>query len=541
MSNSLKLVGILVACVLTFGSCGGGKGTMSGPVLRVGWSAEPDSMNPITSFSTQGLEIFQLVYDKLIGYDLDLKPAPELAKEWSYSSDGKTITFKLRGNAAWQDGQPLGVDDVIFTYQLIKEKELGEYAQWLTHMTSVSSPSAGTVALSFDQPQAFNPGLAIPILPKHIWSSMSAEEIQKFANDKPIGSGPYRFVEWKNGASLTLERNPSYWGSAPKAEKIIYVLYGNEDIMAQAIKSGDIDIVTEMPPTIWDGMKEAKNVKLASLPSFSFHHIGFNVSKSAKSKGNPLLRDATVRQALSWAVDRNQLVQLALAGHGVAGDSILPIGIGEWYHKIPDSERMNGDLEKAKKLLDAAGYMDRNGDGLREDAKGRALRFRLIATQTVSVDVRAAGLFKDAAEKVGVKLDLQTLDENTLGNTVYDADAPDWDIFVWGWDSNVPDPNYMLSVPLTSQIGANNDVFYSDAAYDDLFYKQSTTIDSKARKAITDRMQESFYKDAAYIVMWYQEKLQAYRTDTWKGWKECNGGVIYNITRANYLKATPTK
>jgi peptide/nickel transport system substrate-binding protein len=540
MSRSLKFVGVFVACVFTLCSCGS-RGAQSHAVLRVGWSAEPDSMNPITSFSTQGVEIFQLVYDKLIGYDAALKPAPELAKEWSYSKDGKTLTFKLRGNALWHDGQPVTAEDVLFTYQLIKDKQLGEYAQWLNHMASISSPSAGTVVLLFDQPQAFNPGLAIPILPKHIWGSMTADDIEKFPNDKPIGSGPYRFLEWKNGASLSLERNPSYWGTAPMAEKIIYVLYGNEDIMAQAIKSGDIDMVTEMPPTIWDGMKDAKNVKLVSLPSFSFHHIGINVDREPKSKGNPLLRDKVIRQALSWALDRNQLVQLALAGHGVQGDTIIPIGMTDWHYPIPDAKRMNGDPERAKKMLADAGYVDKNGDGVLESATGQRLEFRLLATQSVSVDVRAAGLFKDAAAKVGIKLDLQTLDENTMGNTVYNAEAPDWDIFVWGWDSNVPDPNYMLSVPLTSQIGANNDVFYSDSAYDDLFFKQSTEMDPKARKAISDKIQETFYEDAAYIVMWYQEKLQAYRTDTWKGFKEPSGGVIYNITRENYLKATPAK
>jgi len=167
------------------------------------------------------------------------------------------------------------------------------------------------------------------------------------------------------------------------------------------------------------------------------------------------------------------------------------------------------------------------------------LEFRLIAIETTSVDVRAAQLFRDSAETVGIKLNLQTLDENTLGELVYNVDNPDWDIFVWGWDSSTIDPNYMLGVPLCSQIGGNNDVFYCNEEYDALYEQQAATLDVAARKEIVDRMQSMFYEDAAYLVMWYQDKLQAYRTDTWSGWTEIPGGLIYNLTWENYFNITP--
>ncbi|MCL4561381.1 MAG: peptide ABC transporter substrate-binding protein [Chloroflexi bacterium] len=510
-------------------------------ILRVGWASEPDTMNPLTTYSTEAQEIIQLIYDKLLDYDSSFKTTPTLAKEFSYSPDGLSITFKLRDNVKWHDGQPFTADDVVFTYKLIKDNELGQYAQWLVDLTSATSPDAGTVVLTFAKPQAFNPGLVIPILPKHIWSSMSATDIETFANDQPVGTGPFRFVDWKKGTELTLERNSDFWGSQPAASKIIYILYGNEDVMAQALKGGDIDIITEVPPTIWDGLVDTPDVKAAALPSFSFHHIGFNVSAEPTSLGNPLLKDKVIRQALSYALDRNQLVQVALAGHGKPGDTIIPIGITDWHLAIPADQAMDAKPDKAKEILDAAGYTDTNGDGVRESKDGKPLQFRLIAIETTSVDVRAAQLFRDAAEKVGIKLDLQTLDENTLGNTVYNTDAPDWDIFVWGWDSGVMDPNYMLGVPLCSQIGGNNDVFYCNNEYDGLYDQQSTTLDVAARKQIVDQMQKMFYDDAAYLVMWFQDKLQAYRTDTWQGWKEIPGGLVYNLTRDNYLNITPAK
>ncbi len=540
MTKMYKLLVLSVAFTLLLGACGSAS-SEANLTLRVGWASEPDTMNPLTTYSSEAGEIIQLVYDKLLGYDLDFKPKPQLAKEFSYSDDGKAITFTLREGVNWHDGQPLTSEDVVFTYNFIKDNEFGEYAQWLTSMVSATAPDASTVVLTFDTPQAFNPGLAIPILPMHVWSNMSADDVEKFPNDNPIGSGPYRFVEWKAGSTLTLERNPNFWGDAPSPSRIVYILYGNEDVMAQALKSGDIDIITEVPPTIWGGLQSTPNVKAVSLESFSFHHIGFNVSDDPNSKGNPLLRDKVIRQALNHAIDRNQLVQLALAGHGRLGDSIIPIGIKDWYLQIPPEEQMNANPDKAKEMLDTAGYVDNNNDGVREDSAGNPLEFRLIAIQTTSVDVRAAQLFRDAAEKVGIKLDLQTMDENTLGNTVYNTDAPDWDIFVWGWDSSVPDPDYMLGVPLCSQIGGNNDVFYCNDTYDEYYSQQATTLDMKTRKEIVDKMQKMFYDDATYIVMWYQDKLQAYRADTWQGWTEIPGGLIYNVTRENYMQIKPLK
>jgi peptide/nickel transport system substrate-binding protein len=102
----------------------------------------------------------------------------------------------------------------------------------------------------------------------------------------------------------------------------------------------------------------------------------------------------------------------------------------------------------------------------------------------------------------------------------------------------VPDPNYMLGVPLCSQIGGNNDVFYCNKTYDALYDQQATTVDPVARKAIVEKMQLMYYKDAAYLVMWYQDKLQAYRNDTWKGWTPVTGGMIFNFTRDNYTSIT---
>jgi peptide/nickel transport system substrate-binding protein len=528
----LLLAGLATACTRE-------EGGTARTTLRVGWSSEPDKMNPITSYSSEALEVLQLVYDKLIEYDTNLQPEPGLAESWDYSSDGLDITYKLRSGVTWHDGEPFTSADVKFTFDTIHDNELGEFAQWLVDMTGVRTPDDTTVVVSFGKPQAFNPGLAIPILPEHVWGSMSADEIRKSPNDTPIGTGPYMFGEWKRGETVTIDRYAGWWGDRPAAQRIVFVLYGNEDVMSQALRAGEVDILTEVPPTIWGGLQGVGNVKAVSLPSYSFHHIGFNVDTSPDSLGNPLLLDETIRQALNYAIDRNQLVELALAGHGQPGSVLIPPAMGDWQLQIPPDQQMNADPDQANQMLDAAGYTDTNGDGVREAPDGSPLEFRLIAIESTTVDVRAAELFVDDAAAVGVKLDLQTMDENTLGNTVYNTKDPDWDIFVWGWDSGVADPDYMLGIVLCSQIGGNNDVFYCNHKYDQLYAQQATTVDEAARAKIVDQMQQMYYDSGTYIVMWYQDKLQAYRTDTWKGWTETPGGLVFNFTRDNYLKVTP--
>ena len=515
----------------------GSSGAVTSGTLRVGWSSEPDTLNPLTSFSTEANEVLQLIYDKLNDYDADLNIQASLADTTTASADGKTVTYALRQGVTWHDGTPFTADDVVFTFSSIKDGGSSQYAQWLTDMTGISAVDPQTVEVTYKRPQAFDPGLAIPILPAHIWQDLTPAQVQKFPNDAPVGTGPFTFGSWEHGQTVQVERNDNFWGTPAAASTVIWVLYQNEDVMAQGLESNEVDILPEVPPTIWDGLSTGGDVKPLSLPSFSFHHIGINVSDQPTSGGNPLLLDRQVRQALSLAVDRNQLVQIALAGHGLPGSVLLPPAMGVFQLLIPEADQLNAKADEARQLLDQAGYAP-GSDGIREK-DGQRLEFRLIAIESTTVDVRAAQLFANAAEDVGIKLNLTTLDENTLGSTVYNIDAPDWDIFVWGWDSGVNDPNYLLGVPLTSQIGGNNDVFYSNPEYDALYDEQATELDIPARLDIVHQMQQIFYDDCAYIVMWYQDKLQAYRTDTFTGWTDTPGGVIFNLTRANYLNATP--
>jgi len=540
-NKSRVIVFIFIAVfVFSLSACGGGsgsKGGVAGDTLRVGWTSEPDTLNPLTSFSTESLQVTGLVYEPLLAYDTNLELSPRLAESFEYSDNDCTVTYKLKEGVKWHDGESFTAADVVGSYEIVRDYELSDAAQYTEDLEEIIADGDYTVILKFSQPQAFNIAPAIPILPMHIWGGKTADEIEAFANDEPVGTGPMKFGSWAKGSTVTLNRNDGYYGEAPGPAKIIYIQYGNEDVMAQALKANEIDIITEVPPTVWEGLKGTDNVKTVSLDSFSFHMIGFNCYDSPESNGNPLLRDVVVRQAINLAVDRENIVEVALSGHGNPGSVMIPDGMKKWQYQVPQDQLLNNNQEKAKQILAEAGYKDTNNDGILEK-DGKDLSFRLFAIESTTVDVRAAQMVRDSCEKIGIKLDLQTMDENTMGGNIFDADA-DFDLFVWGWDSDYLDPAYLLGIPLTKNIGGDNDIYYSNKKYDELYARQLREMDEAKRQEYLDELQKIFYEDCGYLILWYQDKLQAYRTDTWEGWVDVPGGVIYNVTYDNYTNIKP--
>lgn len=540
-SALVAVPGAITACSpQTTNSSPSGSGA-TGPVnttkaFRVGWKSDIDTLNPLTTETTEAVEVQSLIYDTLLAYGLDLKPEPGLATASTQANNA--ITYTLRDGVTWHDGTPFTAQDVVFTFETIAKNTLGINAQYLTELVSAKAPDAKTVVLTFKSPQAFDPGLIVPILPQHIWSKMTPDQMGKFPNANPVGTGPFTFKDRKQGQVVSVSRNDKWWGTKPAAATVSWTVYTNDDVLAQALKTGDIDIVPQVPPTVFGGIQSDSSLKSATLDSFSFHHIGINVWNDPKSKGNPLLKDKNIRQALGYALDRNQIAQIAYAGQAKPGDSILMPTFGDYYWHPTGDAVIDNNPTKANQLLDAAGYTTKDSNGIRQTKDGKPLEFRLIAIDSTSVDVRTAQLFQASALKVGIKLDFSTVDSDTMASTVYNTDAADWDIFVWGWDSGVNDPSYMLGVPLTNQIGGNNDVFYSNPAYDALYLQQASELDHAKRVALVQQMQQMFYEECAYLVAVYTKKLQAYKG--WTNLTEVPGGIIFNFTRDNYLKATPS-
>lgn len=551
----------LLACGLAFGAVAAVADDPASPaaspaaatVLHVGWTAEPDNLNPMIGYETSALEIFHLNYDYLVGFKAsDLQPSPELAVSWTTSPDGKVWTFKLRDGVKWQDGEPFTADDVVFTFRTIIEDEVSNYVGYTEFIETVEAIDPSTVEFTCSKPKTNMLGMPIPIVPEHIWSKLSAAQITNtFANDPPmIGTGPYQVVEWKRGEYVRAVANKSYWRGAPKADEVIWSLYKNQDTMAADLKSGAIQVAWDIPQAQFGPLDDDTNLAAIGGVLNGFNHMGFNCYDDKASLGNPVLRDAAFRRALNWAIDKRKIVEIGYFGHAQPATTIIRSGYYKPpldYHWAPaEGELYAFDPAKCEAELDAAGYVDGDGDGVREDESGKPIELRLFARSQSATDQRVGKLLAGWLEDVGLEIDLQVIDEGALTDKFYnfqgDTFAPDYDLFLWYWYSD-PDPNFILSVLTTGQIGWWSDTQWSDEEYDGLYAEQQTTMDPEVRKDLIWKMQQIAYEQSPYITLTYPEWLEAYDDGRWAGWVKTpagDGPVIYTQYNIDsYLFAEP--
>jgi peptide/nickel transport system substrate-binding protein len=517
---------LLAACV------SGTKGKSS-TALRIGLLTEQDTMNPFTSVDAP--ELFRCVYDYLMQYDAQLAPKLSLAKTKTASPDGKTITYTLQQGVKFHDGTLLTSADVKFSYDLVKSTGLSGAAFFIKTLVSTEAPDDNTFVAKFSAPPADDPALFIPIAPKHIWGSIANDKIATFTNDAMVGSGPYKFVSWTHNQSWKITRNPDYWGPKPGMETISWVVYQNEETLALAIRQGDISLTYPLSATIFAGLQHAANVAAVKYSAIEFVHFGFNLSNSPKSKGNPLLRDLTLRQAMAHAVDKKKLVELVLEGYGTVGSTIIMPAFTEWFLKIPESEQLQFDPALAKRILDGAGYVDK-GSGVRQSPEGKPLHFRLFASTVIPQLAKAAQLVVPMLNDVGIKMDLTVMSDPSLVNQVFTL--IDYDCYVWDWFTP-PTPTIMLSVQTVAAQGTLSDSYYDNPAYDRLVELQASETDLKTRQALVYQAQKIFYDAVGYIVLFYVDPLMAHRTDGFTGWIEVDGGPANNNTPAGLLALKP--
>ena len=529
-------------------------------VYKVGWTRQPDNLNPFIGFESPAFEMWYLTYDSLVGYDpKTLSPmkgenSTGLATDWSVSDDGLTWKFTIRKNAKWDDGVPLTAKDIAFTYNFIvknpeQTSNLTAYTNLITEATALDDY---TVQFVCSAPKPDMTRHWVPILPEHIWSKIPVNEVgKKYQNSPPyVGSGPFKCVEWKKNNYVKLVANPTWWGPKPKIDELYFTYYTNGDTMLQDIKAGTIDGAESLVPQQVKQLQSEPGITARAIATDAFDELAFNCY-TGPSKGNPVLKDVKFRVAMNYAVDLQKAVDLIMMGSTTPGTTIIPPNYyqnPDWHWEPPADVKYTYDPAKAGQLLDAAGYTDSNGDGVRE-YKGKPIELRLMARSESSEEQQMgkliAGWFKD----VGIKVKLSVMDSSTLSDTIlnYEGDVltPDYDMFLWGWYLDY-DPGSMLSYFTKAQIGNWSDSYWTDPEYEQLYKQQSQELDSAKRKVMIDRMQQILYEQSPYIVTDYRPDFEAFNTAKWEGYiaiPDPNGNTLVppfgNGGYANFLTIGP--
>ena len=525
----------LVALVLS--ACGGGGGTApageepssqegSGgtpSIARIGWAGSPDSLNPGMGVLVEAYTIYELVYDSMYELNLDGSFTLNLADSVERSDDGLVYTYTIKDGIKWHDGEALTAEDVAFTYNLYKDTP--EYAYlngYYTTYFDTIEVDGNKVILTLTEaiPNIESQLVFLYVLPKHIWENVDKLEYENF---EMIGSGPFKMKEYAQNEFVHLVANKDHFATPPKVDEIIFQTFENQDALVQAIKTGQVDMITEMPNTAVAALKNSENVEVVvgsplapGVTDIIFNQLEEeNCPEGGICSGHPALRDRNVRLALAHATDKQKIIDVILLGLGSPGLTLIPDGLGVWYNNsLKDYEF---DTAKANQILDDAGYKDKDGDGIRDMPDGsRPLTFRMNWPSDSLTAPRMAELLSEMWGEVGVSLEMQAVDPDAL--TAQCCPAFDFDIMLWGWGSD-PDPSALLYVYTSEAIpSGSSETGYSNPAYDELYTKQQTTLDFDARKSIVWDMQKMVFDDVVYIIPFYEQNTEAFRTDRFTGW-----------------------
>jgi peptide/nickel transport system substrate-binding protein len=523
MKARYTFVVLLTVIAIVLSACGA-VGPSQPVTLRVGWAGSPDTLNPGTAVLTEAYTIFGLVFDTMYQLQLDGTFKLNLAESMKVSDDGLVYTYKIRDGVKFHDGVPLTAEDVKFSYDLYHNTEgypwMGDYTSYFESVEATPNNEV-VIKLTKAIPNIDSQLVYLFVLPKHIWEKENAVE---FENTAMIGSGPFKMVEYKQNEFVHLARNTEYFGNIPKFDELTFQTFESKDALVQAIKTGQVDMITEMPNTAVETLRSDPNVEVVTGAPFSpgVTDIIFNqVSpencppKDGICSGHPALKDRNVRLALAYATDKKKIIDVVLLGLGTPGITLIPDGLGLWYNTgIKDHEY---DVAKANQILDDAGYLDADKDGIRDLPDGsKPLTFRL-SWPSDSIDApRTAELLSEMWGQVGVKLEAQAIDPDALTSAC--CPAYDYDIIIWGWGSD-PDPNLLLGVMTSDEIPTgSNESGYSNPEYDALFRQQSSELDLNKRKELVWKMQQIAFDDTVYIIPYYAQNVQAYRKDRFTGW-----------------------
>jgi peptide/nickel transport system substrate-binding protein len=539
----------------------GGSATASGTgepvVLTIGITQDIDSANPFTGIVAEAYEIFQLEYPTLLSSSPeDFTPVPALAESWEESADKKTWTYKIRAGLKWSDGQPLTAKDAAYTFNRILngEYEQTNFGSYTANITKAEATDDTTLVLTVAQPSPIMERLAVYILPEHIWKDIDEKEVQSYKNEgteaePTVGGGPFVMVERQVGQFIRLKANDNYYGGRPAVDEVVFRIYGNADALGQALKKGEIDFADSMEANVWESLEGAPGITKVSATYSGFNELAFNTGAALDDgtpigDGSPLLKDVKLRQAIGWAIDRQALVDRVLGGSGTPGSTIVP-PIYSTLHLDP-ANPVSYDPEKAKQLLDAAGYTA-GDDGIRQDAQGTKLSFRLFARSDSDNSVKSVEFIKGYLAAVGIETEVKAVSSDALTEIIGQGN---FDMFEWGWVVE-PDPNYQLSTFTCANrsykdgdsILANlSDSFYCNEEYDALFEQQSLETDAAKRADLVKQMQQKLYDDAPYVVTYYYDNLEAYRSDRFTGFvpqPSPNGSLLFQYGTWSYEDVKP--
>ncbi len=466
----------------------------TGGTLITAITDDPVSLNGIYANDGASVAVLSFVFNPLTlgGENWGTEITGDLAESWSVSEDGLTWTFNLHQGVKWHDGEELTAEDVVYTFQTIQTSE-AEIAPFRPRFMQGDEPiqfeaaDDYTVVAHLTSPNAsFFTDISVPIVPKHVLEGQDLREGP--FNRAPIGTGPFKVVEWNTAESIVLEANEDYFRGRPCIDRLIFRIIPDEQSQVAALQTGELDFLPNIPGASVPTFEGNPDFTISVAEQDSLFHMFLNLA-------NPKFQDVRVRQALMTAIDRQAVVDIVRQGYGVVHNS-------HFDHVVPfyQQDKLGGydyDPERAGALLDEAGISDTDGDGIR-DVNGEPW--------TITITSFAGG-FRDYADyavvvqafwqDIGVQTELEFGDLSTLVEQIYQERVVDkpYEAHTSGWSVIGPEPNSYANFYMWTDALGPNIPNYRNEEVNQLFEAARLETDFDARMAIYEQIEAILWEE----------------------------------------------
>lgn len=451
--------------------------------LTVGLDDDPPQLDPHFSTAAVDRQVFHSIYDKLIDVDEKLNFVPQLAKKWDISEDGKTYTFYLQENVKFHDGTPFNAEAVKFNFERMLNPNAGSpRASELSSIQTIEVVDENTLKVQLKEP--YSPFLAALSDRAGMMVSPTAvkEKGADFANS-PVGTGPFKFVSRVKQDKIEVEKNADYWGGAPKFEKIVYRPYSDENVRLTNLTSGELDIISKVPPKDVEKLKTDSNIKLSEVGALGFQGLYLNHKKAP-------FNNKALRQALDLVIDRDAIIKVALRNTGVPSAGAIPPDSWAFDKSIKPTKK---NVEKAKKIMADAGFP--NG-----------FEFTLQLSPK-PVEEQMSQMIQSMAAEAGIKVKLEIVE---FGTMLDNMDNSKFDAVRLGWSGRTdPDGNIFALYHSTGSINYG----YSNPKMDELLQKARVETDKAKRKEIYSEATKLGQEEVPYIFLYHELDFKAYKNN----------------------------
>ena len=444
-------------------------------------------------------EIFELLYLSLAepSANLSLGPqtyAPELAESWSFSDDRRELTFALRRDARWSDGNPITAADVRFTWEAQTSPSTAwALADLKRHIADVVVVDELTVRFVFDEVSATqladaNEGA---ILPRHVWGELPFERWRQepawFA-ERMVTSGPYRIARWEPGEAPQLVRNDHYFDpTLPRIDRVEMIAVNDEGTLLRMLEAGELHFASQLRPRNVEQVESSPWLRVIDYPRRQINFIAWNIRR-------PWFRSPRVRQALAQAVDREAIVETVLSGQANVASSVVPSCF--WAHD-PTIEPWPFDPTEAQRLLGEEGWVDRDDDGLLE-RDGMPFRFELMTNSGAEIRWEALQVIRESLRQIGIDASIRRLETSAAVSAMR---AHEFDAVLTAIS---PDTTLDLSFTLhTAAIdGQYNFSAYSNREVDALIEAINRSDDADEMAELARQVQRIVHRDQPMLLLW---------------------------------------